>query len=254
MLPDPHIHHECGTTNTTTFVQRAERGLTDQFWVSTLKGGYYPSPAEIRLSNDAVHTLMQRLPEHIVGFCYVNPAHGNLALDELCQRVEQQGFRGVKLWVATYADDPCVDPIVEAAAAYRIPLLVHCWVKVGAGSLSGGNLPFESTPMQLGRLARRHPQARFIMAHLGGDWEYGIQVARDCPNIYVDTSGSLAEMDSIESLVDAVGIERVLFGTDNSDLDFCLGKIIGADLSDDQREAILWRNAARLLALSASPR
>ncbi|NLS79347.1 MAG: amidohydrolase [Chloroflexi bacterium] len=254
MLIDTHIHHEFGTTNTATFVQRAERGLTDHFWVSTLKGGYYPSPADIRLSNDAVHVLMQRLPAHVVGFCYVNPVHGSLAVDELRQRVEQQGFRGVKLWVATYADDPRVDSIVEAAAAYGIPLLVHCWVKVGGQSVSGGNLPFESTPMHLGRLARRHPKARFIMAHLGGDWEYGVRVARDCPNISVDTSGSLAERDSIESLVDAVGIERVLFGTDNSDLDFCLGKIVGADLTDDQREAILWRNAARLLDLSSSTR
>ena len=35
----------------------------------------------------------------------------------------------------------------------------------------------------------------------------------------------------------AVGAERVLFGTDNSDLSFCLGKILGADLSEEQREA-----------------
>jgi predicted TIM-barrel fold metal-dependent hydrolase len=39
----------------------------------------------------------------------------------------------------------------------------------------------------------------------------------------------------------------VIFGTDNSDLSFCVGKILGADLSDEQREAIFWRNAARLI-------
>jgi predicted TIM-barrel fold metal-dependent hydrolase len=85
------------------------------------------------------------------------------------------------------------------------------------------------------------------MAHLGGDWEYGYKVARECPNVYVDTSGSIAEMDEIEKLVGAIGAERVLFGTDNSDLSFCVGKILGADLTDGQREAIFWRNAARLI-------
>ena len=63
----------------------------------------------------------------------------------------------------------------------------------------------------------------------------------------MDASGSLAEMDSIDQLVEAVGAERVLFGTDNSDLSYCLGKIAGADLTDAQREAIHWRNAARLM-------
>jgi hypothetical protein len=99
----------------------------------------------------------------------------------------------------------------------------------------------------LGHLAARYPEAKLIMAHLGGDWEYGVKVARDHPNIYVDTSGSLAEMDSIERLVEEVGIERVIFGTDNSDLSYCLGKIAGAALTPAQREAIFWQNAARLI-------
>ena len=153
----------------------------------------------------------------------------------------------LKLWVATLCDDEPVNPIVEQAIAYHVPLLVHCWVKIS------GNLPFESTPMHLGRLAQRYPAARFILAHLGGDWEYGCKVARDCPNVYVDTSGSVAEMDEIEKLVAAVGIERVIFGTDNSDLSFCKGKILGADLTDLQREAIFWRNADRLISSQRGP-
>ena len=54
--------------------------------------------------------------------------------------------------------------------------------------------------MHLGRLAQRYPEAKIMMAHLGGDWEYGFKVARECPNVYVDTSGSIAEMDEIEKL------------------------------------------------------
>jgi hypothetical protein len=47
-----------------------------------------------------------------------------------------------------------------------------------------------------------------------------------------------------------VGTERVLFGTDNSDLSFCRGKIVGADLTAEQREMIFWRNATKLIPSS----
>jgi predicted TIM-barrel fold metal-dependent hydrolase len=242
MLIDAHIHLNFGGFSECAFVERFERGKTDQFWVSALHGGYYPTPQDVRISNDMVHALMRRLPGAVRGFAYLNPVHGDHALAELRRCVEELGFSGIKLWVSVFCDDPLVDPIVEAAISYGIPLLVHCWVKIG------GNLPFESTPVHLGQLARRFPEARFIMAHLGGDWEYGFKVARECPNISVDTSGSVAEMDEVEKLVEAVGVERVLFGTDNADLSFCRGKILGADLSDAQREAIFWRNALELVS------
>ena len=241
MLIDTHIHVNFGGYGPDTFVERVERGLTDQFWVSALQGGYYPTLADVRNSNDLVSSLIQRLPEHVRGFAYVNPLHRQDALDELCRCIEDHGFSGVKLWVATYCDDPLVDPIIEQAIQYRVPVLVHCWVKIN------GNLPFESTPMHVGRLAARYPEAKLMMAHLGGDWEYGVRVAREHDNIFVDTSGSVAEMDAIEKLVEAIGVERVLFGTDNSDLSFCKGKILGADLSDAEREAIFYQNAAALV-------
>ena len=241
MLIDAHIHLNFGGFSECSFVERSERGETDQFWVSALHGGYYPTPQDVRLSNDTVHALMARLPGAVVGFAYLSPVHGDQAVTELRRCVDELGFGGIKLWVSALCDHPAVDPIVEEAIAYGIPLLVHCWVKIG------GNLPFESTPMHLGRLAKRFPDARFIMAHLGGDWEYGFKVAKECPNIYVDTSGSIAEMGEIEKLVEVVGAERVLFGTDNADLSFCRGKILGADLSDAQREAIFWRNALTLV-------
>ena len=182
MLIDCHLHLNFGGLTADMIAARIERGLVDQVWVSSLYGGYFPTPADVHASNEDVLALMRRLPGQVEGFAYVNPAHGAAALEELRLRVAQ-GFRGVKLWVATYCDDPRVDPLLAEAIRYQLPVMVHCWVKVGKASPQSGNLPCESTPMQLGALARRFPEARLIMAHLGGDWEYGVKVARDCPNI-----------------------------------------------------------------------
>ena len=126
MLIDTHIHLNLGGFATETFIDRFQRGLTDQFWVSALQGGYYPTPADVRRSNDMVHDLMVRLPQGVVGFAYVNPIHGETALSELRRCIEELGFGGLKLWVSAFCDDPCVNPIVEQAIAYDVPILVHC--------------------------------------------------------------------------------------------------------------------------------
>ena len=136
MLIDTHIHLNFGGCTADTFIERVEQGLTDQFWVSALQGGYYPTSENVQTSNDLVYELAQRLPANVVGFAYLNPVHGPTALTELRRCIEERGFGGVKLWVATFCDDERVDPIVEQAVEYDIPLLVHCWVKIN------GNLPF----------------------------------------------------------------------------------------------------------------
>jgi len=81
MLIDAHIHLNLNRFNEDAFVERAERGLTDQFWVSALQGGYHPTQADVRRSNDMVHHLMERLPGHVVGFAYLNPAHAGAATE-----------------------------------------------------------------------------------------------------------------------------------------------------------------------------
>jgi predicted TIM-barrel fold metal-dependent hydrolase len=69
----------------------------------------------------------------------------------------------------------------------------------------------------------------------------------------VDISGTLADSGLVEALVRAVGAERVLFGTDNTDFHYCLGKVMGAQLSEAQRQLILCGNACQLLGLTSSP-
>ncbi|NLT42767.1 MAG: amidohydrolase family protein [Anaerolineae bacterium] len=159
------------------------------------------------------------------------------------ERCLDAGMKGVKLWVSVLADDPRVDPLVEVAQNAGAVVLAHAWVK------TRGQLPFESRPQNVAHLARRFPQTRFMLAHFGGEWETGAKAARGVPNLFVDTSGSLPEADMVEVLARNVGVERMLFGTDNADFHYCLGKILAANLTDDERERILCGNAQDLFRL-----
>src|SRR5699024_8101720 len=115
---------------------------------------------------------------------------------------------GIKLWVATTADDPLVFPIVEQAIAYRIPILMHAWRK------TTGQLPYESNAENIAQIAARYPEAQIIMAHLGGQVESAMNAIAPYANVYTDTSGTPINAGAVRIAVDRIGPERVVFGSD----------------------------------------
>jgi len=245
MLIDAHLH--IGGSYDEAVTRRLDRGLVDVVVLSCLhltqgEPNWQPTPDEIRAFNDFVLSWMDRYHGKVIGLCYVNPRHGDIGLAEM-RRCLDHGMSGVKLEVCTLADDKRVNPFAALAAERDVPILAHAWAK------TTGNLPFESYPQNVMALAQRFPKAKIILAHWGGEWETGAKVVRDCPNLYVDISGTPAEMDSVEGMVHSAGEDRVLFGTDNANLFYCLGKVLGAALNDSQRQKILWGNAARLFGL-----
>jgi hypothetical protein len=78
----------------------------------------------------------------------------------------------------------------------------------------------------------------------------------DTPNIYPDLSGSGVDRGMLDSAVEALGADRLLWG---SDLTMCTGlaKLRALDaigLSRLEIENMRWRNAARIFALGSFPR
>ena len=120
----------------------------------------------------------------------------------------------------------------------------HNWFQTGGKTREG-----QSPPAELAELAARFPEQKFLCAHAGGEWQRGIRAVRDSPNILVETSGFDATAGFIEMAVRELGAERVVFGSHlpSRSLGTELGKVLGANISDDQRQAILGANYRRLL-------
>lgn len=87
-----------------------------------------------------------------------------------------------------------------------------------------------------------------IEAHIGGggDWEWAIKQLRQTPSVYLDTSGSVVDEGMVEMAARELGIGRLLFGTDMT-MEGGVGKILGADLTEAQRERIFWKNMKAIL-------
>jgi uncharacterized protein len=204
---------------------------------------YDPSPAEFRKQNDEVLAAIARWPDRAFGFVYLNPKHPRECLDELNRCVADGPMVGVKLWVAKRAADRELDPLIDRATELKAVVFQHTWMKIS------GNLPGESTPMELAALAARHPSAKIICGHTGGDWEQGIRAVRAQPNVCVDLGGGDPVAGITEMAVREMGAERVIYGSDAAGRSFAsqLAKVHGAAITEDAKRLILAANLKRLL-------
>jgi predicted TIM-barrel fold metal-dependent hydrolase len=241
---DAHIHLSGSDLHPETLAEGDRLGV--RLFVGSSLGDfrYQPTFDEVCKANDDMAAVVRRHPDRVRGYCYVNPRHGMPALEDFRRRIEDGGLTGLKLWVATLCSDPLVFPFIEQAIAYRIPILIHSWRK------TVGQLPYESAPAHVADLARRYPEARIIMAHLGGQVESAMNTIAPYPNVRVDTSGTPIGAAEVAIAVERLGAERVIFGSDLpiGCLASNLGKIIGADLSPEAFRLVTGGNMERLLS------
>lgn len=251
MIIDCHVH--IGDWSSTESLDRiVGSGLTNginKLIVSALgEKSYiaYPTPEEFVSANNIVLNALNKYPDILLGICYVNPKYPEEALAEIERCIANGPMIGIKLWVSVKASDPIVEIIARKALELEVPILQHAWYK------ATGNMPDESTPMDVVVLARKFPDLRIHMAHLYGAGLRGIADIADYKNIYVDTSGSEPEAWILEYAVEQLGDERILFGSDAPGRSFGvqLGKVMGADIAEHQKQLILSENAIRFYDLS----
>jgi predicted TIM-barrel fold metal-dependent hydrolase len=214
---------------------------------------YFPSPADVTVGNDAMLEICAREPDRVRMFVTVNPNYTDHALREIA-RCLSRGAVGIKLLASRRADDPLLDPIAEAAAHGRVPILHHIWQhrrrEWPSQEISDG--------VDLARLAVRHPRVAFILAHIGGggDYMHTFSAVVDCPNVYPDLSGSGVDRGMLDAALDALGVSRLLWGCDLT-METGLAKLRALEvigLSADDLSAIRWRNAARIFPTGSFPR
>jgi predicted TIM-barrel fold metal-dependent hydrolase len=204
---------------------------------------YEPTPEQIREQNDQVLQALSHWHHRAFGFVYMSPQHLDFSLKEFDRCVKNGPMVGIKLWVARRASAPELDPIIETAAAMNAVIFQHSWHK------TTGNLPGESEPMDVAKLAARHPKVPIICGHTGGQWEVGVRAIRDHPNLWADVAGSDPTAGMVEMAVRELGASRVIYGSDAAGRSFAsqLGKVMGADISEADRKAILGENLKRMM-------
>ena len=100
-------------------------------------------------------------------------------------------------------------------------------------------------------IAQKYPHVKFFMGHsIYGDKEYEKRVVTETPgNVWLELTAIPGNLGHIERLVKAVGSERILFGTDMPWFDEfqAIGGVLSAEITDEDKRNILYRNAERIL-------
>jgi predicted TIM-barrel fold metal-dependent hydrolase len=179
------------------------------------------------------------------------------ALKEL-ETVKSLGLRGIKLhpeYQQSYPDSPETIALVRRAAELDL------WVLFHAGADIGLPPPVHGTPARFARLCSAVPDAKIILAHMGGFrmWEEAESIYINS-RVYLDTSFSLdihpEESERFARLIRQIGTDRVLFGTDSPWADQkTVLQLVRSFLSQHnftqlECDAILGKNAARILGLN----
>jgi predicted TIM-barrel fold metal-dependent hydrolase len=206
---------------------------------------YREDRSAVRSANEAAAELVGMAPElFILGFT-PDPFHLEETLGMMAEWVTGRGARIVGEIVPYIAgherEGPEMDAIYEKATELGVPINNHS--STGEDSAA------------IGRLAERHPEARIIMAHIGGTWAFrdGIAVARAHENVWADTSGwPMVAGGIMEVALRELGTSKLLFGIDYPlcDIDSWVSRLERLPVSEEGRERIAWRNAAELMGLS----
>lgn len=228
-------------------LERCQRLDIDRICVSAPIGGDAPTPEEVRAANDVVLAAMAR-SERFLGFCFLNPGNAREAVEEMNRCIVDGGMVGVKLYHQYVVCDPAQRPVMERAAELRVPVLMHAGKLMDAPTRA--RQPRISDAGHFVKAAAMFPDTILIQGHIGGggDWEWNLRMLEQAPaNVHIDTSGSVIDSGIVDRTVSVMGVERVLFATDGS-LEEGVGKVLDADLREDERARVFGGNAQALLA------
>ena len=199
--------------------------------------------------NDFIYSAVQAHPDMFVGFCTLHPDMDVKETEAELDRVIKMGLRGIKLHPDCQKfriDDKHAMEMYEVIDG-RLPILFHT-----------GDKRFDySNPDRMKRMALRFPKQRVIAAHFGGYsvWEDAVKTLPGLDNLWVDESSSLPFItpEKAKEYINAYGDDRVFFGTDYPmwDAKDELERFDRIDLTDTQREKILWKNAADFLSVNS---
>ncbi len=165
-------------------------------------------------------------------------------------RMAELGLSGVKLhpdMQEINLDDRALYPLYEMLCARDLPVTFHMGDKLPRRCCSG--------PDRLLRVMNDFPRLRVIAAHFGGYmmWDEAVRTLAGREGLMFDSSSSFVYMNPgrAKEIIGTLGAENIMFGTDYPCLDVAdeLKRFFAIDLTEKERERILYGNAAEFLRL-----
>ena len=224
-----------------TLLEQGENIGIDHFVVQSVA----TSPNQVSSINNFIANAVSQSNGKFTGLGTLHPESGTLQED--VDEIIRLGLKGVKLHPDIQQfriDDPRMMKIYELCEG-KLPILLHT-----------GDSRFDySNPNRVQPVLEKYKNLTVIGAHLGGwsVWDEAVKTLPKYENFYVDCSSSLYTLsaEKAKELIEAYGTKRVLFGTDYPmwDPQKEVDSFMQIDFSEEEREDILYNNAARMFEI-----
>ncbi|MGC9347481.1 MAG: amidohydrolase family protein [Anaerolineae bacterium] len=197
---------------------------------------------DYRRGNDLAAEVQARYPGRFLGYGVINPNYQDDIEREVARCLDDLDLLGIKLHPTSHAcppDGPAYQRVYAMMQVRRGLVLSHTY----------------GDPSTLERIAAGYPDVTFILAHAAATYEpemaESLAVVMEArPNVYLDTCLSRVYYGDLERWVAAAGADRLLFGSDVpfNDNAHQIGRVTHADISEEDKRAILGGNMAALIA------
>jgi hypothetical protein len=189
----------------------------------------------------------------LIGCATINPTLGDENTQRQLAIMRDNGFGGAKLMAVLHEydiDDPAVDPVMAALREEGLVASIHS----GPGCVH---------PHRIGNVAKRFPEVPIIMDHMGypDATAEAIQVAEECPNIYLGTTilrffkpPETAVPTAVAEAVGRLGPARVVWGSNLPEYEhsalWCRQAIERLKLGAEAEALIFGENLTRLYKIT----
>jgi predicted TIM-barrel fold metal-dependent hydrolase len=202
--------------------------------------------------NEFVAEAVEKFPDRFIPFVYFDPRYEEVALEGVDKYAKEFGWKGIKIGhqhaVARY-----MYPMMEKAEEYGMVVAIH------------SDHSIRNHPYVIGDIANSFPKVKTVILHMGGGTSFdsellSITMAEKNDNIYLETCYS--NPYAIKMAVERIGVERVMFGSDDSNngygsafdkpgqyQDLMLDAIRVLEFPKATEDALLGGSAAKLLGV-----
>ena len=188
----------------------------------------------------------------IYWYLVYNPNNPVESIDVIEKNRDDIYFAGIKIhpvWHKKMINDKNYLPLWEYATDRNIIILSHTW-----SPYTDNPKQFYANPLLFREVLKKFKDIKIIMGHGGGKsdfYSYVIELLEEYKNLFVEYSGDTLYPKIFRKVIDRIGIDRILFGTDMPliDIRYHIINILKADISDRERKDIFYNNAIKLFNL-----
>lgn len=202
-------------------------------------------PSQTKSINEFIASEVEKSGGRMTGLGTIHPESEDLKGD--IEHLIDLGLKGIKIhpdFQRFKLDDYRYLKAYELCEG-RLPVLIH----------TGDRRYDFSNPNRMKPVLECFKGVTFIGAHFGGwsIWEQAAEELCGYDNFYVDCSSSFYALSKqkSEKIISLYGEDKIIFGTDYPmwKADRELEYLFSLDLSDEQREKILYKNAQKIFKL-----